>query len=129
MTESAERSVLDQLIAVRAMIEDEKNWCQGSIGGPGEAKCLLGAILYSGSESFTGRSYYAAMISTPIRNLLRTAVYKLFPERRVDTLTMGRLTPLDPIVLFNDHLDTTHADVLCVLDDAIATARKEHESC
>ena len=96
-------NTLETLKATRAFLDDPKNWYQGGLTpentsvGDECPHCLLAAL-----SRFTGHDDTAARLT---RNLVRQ-----------------QISP-DTIISFNDDPNTTHADVLRVLDQAIEDAQ------
>ena len=102
---SSEVLLLDKMIA---LLSDPTRWCKGAMVrfAPGglDRYCVLGALaLADGADPERGGSVW----SGPARNVLR------------------RLNSGPPIVLFNDALDTTHADIMGHLSRVRATAIRE----
>lgn len=107
----------NKLMKARALVEDERHWRKGSLGDPAfSPMCMIGALLFSGAENiYDSTDVLIRKRSTICRNALRGVIRRLFHERIIACPIM-----LDPIVFFNDHRQTTHADVLRVFDEAIA---------
>ena len=104
---------LETLIAARALIASPESWikdnsAQDANGVPvgtfyeGACKfCTVGAITCASGETLT--------------------------ETRASILRAHLPKPFDNLVNFNDHPDTTHADVLALFDRAIASEEAKHE--
>lgn len=83
-----------------ARIADPARWCQGSLS-KGDRVCAIGAVsLTGGREDLTLRAFEALDRIAQARGFLNA-------------------------VHLNDHLATTHADVLSLFDEAIAVAEAE----
>ena len=101
------------LIAARALIATPEAWIQGRFAqdangvpvGPFDEWackfCTVGAITCASGEPLT--------------------------ETRASILRAHLPKPFDNLVNFNDHPDTTHADVLALFDRAIASEEAKHE--
>jgi hypothetical protein len=86
-------SVRENLIAAKAIIADSKKWGKGrGAAPPTSGLCALGAAGLSGGW----REPAALEDAMPVR-------------------WQGR-----PVYAFNDHPDTTHADIMALFDRAIA---------
>jgi len=94
--------VLAKLIAARALIEKPEHWCKIHTDREDGARCIQGAL------------YAVHVFGGPIREALIEALPPKFIEPVLRNISL---------MMFNDHLDTTHADVLSLFDRAIA-ARK-----
>lgn len=102
------KTPLQILLDARAFLSDEKRWTKGSFWR-GDACCLKGFMTISGN--YNSKAY--ALLSEAL------------PDHFKWDSELARL--YDPIVRFNDHPSTTHADVLAVLDKAIALALARQE--
>jgi hypothetical protein len=92
---------------VRANLgRDGKRWHKGSLDGPGESMCLIGACMSALTRLAIGPIVEVVGEQYPDRV---RAYYKAIPS-------------------FNDHPDTTWADVERVLDKASARWDEEHGS-
>lgn len=96
-----EKTELDVLTRARALIEDPRDWCHGAPVSSVEAPYCAMTACYAGSREQYAPAYAAAVLrlSAGIKNSSR------------------RMAVAD----FNDHPDTTHADVLALYDRAIAS--------
>ena len=104
---------LEILIAARALIATPESWIKGRSAqdangvpaGPfdeGACKfCTVGAMTCASGQTLT--------------------------EARASILRAHLPKPFDNLVNFNDHPDTTHADVLALFDRAIAYEEAKHE--
>lgn len=89
-----------------------RGWLQGSVGGPGQGYCLIGA---------------AGRVATRNVELFEDQVYIDTKRRRVQAAIrvleeMGSVTGYDAehVFLWNDHSDRTKGEVLAALDATIA---------
>jgi hypothetical protein len=89
----------------KSVINAPENWIKGQLGNGGGGYCILGAMskvwINSGGVK---EDWYT------IAGLMQAC------------LPTARLT----IARFNDHMLTTHADVMALFDRAIKKAEKEH---
>lgn len=116
-------SALKVLVSVRELLSDEKRWTQGQeardVSGDGVPPTSKDAVCWC----LLGALYKSA--------LLRQVCGDLAPEEATEAwmsavgLTCKIASPDNPdgIGDFNDRFDTTHADVLRVLDVAIEKAQ------
>jgi hypothetical protein len=100
------------ILSITKLLAEEEHWTQrafartktGRVIGPytkgAACWCLEGAVYHVTKDEASAASFIA----------LRGAVTELFPERGVPSDGIGI-----SIAAFNDHPDTTHADVLRVL--------------
>lgn len=111
--------VLDR--AVRAL-EDPKNWVKLQGFGDGNCLCLAGHLAAAG-----GMRVGARLERTPETNEAKLAVVEAIKRRfpgRCRTID-GMADELETVIWkFNDHPDTTHADVLAVAQEAKAALDK-----
>ena len=97
----------DDLIAAKKLIEHPENWMQGDYTNWYGCLCALGAcrLALYGSVERKGRAHNGD--ENPLAFALK------------ESLPAGDWRTVDE---FNDHPDTTHADVMALFDRAIAAA-------
>ena len=105
------------LSIARVKIRNEKNWLKGQsteksngdFAHPSSAKackwCALGAVRSVFKEGTEEHSFDTAMDE----HMFQTAMF-----------TLSKFTDCKNIAAFNDHSETTHADIIAVFDKAIA---------
>lgn len=99
-------AVKENLIAARALIDTPEKWGKGSKSFPldtgydGKCLCAHGALFQALSGNW-GRS--ADVVTTALWRVLPNGDWRTTPD-------------------FNDHPDTTHADIMSLFDRAIAAA-------
>lgn len=94
-------TAVEVLRAVRARLEDPKKWAQGA-HHIGEASCLLGHL-----------DIVTDQLPKAIHATAWSALYQEIPRR------LGEPRPC--VSDWNDRVKTKHADVLALLDRAIAS--------
>lgn len=97
-------TALEVLRKARSLIKNEKDWCKGSAYNSEGQRCIIGAI--------DGALRYGQVHDVKFLQLLE--------ELESYLPTDAGLT----LVEFNDAASTSHADVLAVLDRAIAKEEK-----
>lgn len=104
---TAEKNELDVLTRARALIENPKDWCnhapESSVTAP---YCAMTAC-YAETSKMT--------VGVPFVFTYQGAVYRLGRELPRPQFDAGL-----GVANFNDHPDTTHADILDLYDRAIA---------
>jgi hypothetical protein len=91
-------TVRDNLIAARALIDTPEKWVNGALQS-GNCRCAVGAAL--------------------------DATDYLSGWEAVNALAKQLPSPFHHVPTFNDHPDTTHADILALFDRAIAACTTE----
>lgn len=106
---AGERAELDVLTRARALIADPRDWRHGAPPTPIDAPYCAMTACYSASGGVS-YDYYGNLSGS----IYPRAVYRLA------RCVVDQSGPV-PIGTFNDHPDTTHADVLALYDRAIAS--------
>lgn len=107
-------SLLDDLKAAKALIADPAKWAKEP-DLSAESHCIL-----------TATQCHAGVVNIPGAIRLQRMLAPFLPPPFVnDIASEGKAWPL---VCFNDHPDTTHADVLALFDRAIDAALSTAES-
>ena len=104
----------DTLIAARALLADPAKWIKRDYAKRADGEVVFGND--EGAVCFCGFGAIQHVLDTenepdPLSVLLTDAAREMFPDR------VGERS----FAAFNDHPDTTHADVLAVFDKAIAS--------
>jgi hypothetical protein len=86
----------------------DAGWTKGAMGGQGRPSCLLGAI----QEVSDYQSLYDHA------RIPRTVAMELYPERTNVRLPEDFASERGNLVKFNDHPDTTLADILIILKES-----------
>lgn len=115
--------MLEELLETRNILSKEEHWCKGKLFKRNYAKfdvsyCLLGALMVADREIERKQQNFIDFIET--HEVLSECVALL-------SLTIQRLTKIKNIQLeeYNDSPDTTHSDILKVLDLSIAELEEE----
>lgn len=98
-------SVKDNLLAARALIDTPEKWGKdqdGSLRGKSCVGIALGEVTGNGMPEY---------------DAVRKAIVAALPAHFASNTL--------PIVFFNDHPDTTHADILALFDRAIAACDEQ----
>lgn len=111
--------VIERLSAMRNLLARPECWTKDAFGRDRNGASLLGSSLrkdavcwcLAGAHGRVGRM-------RAIEDLLDAVVTRDWPERY-------HRNGGNNVVAFNDHPDTTHADVLAVIDRAIGLAKEE----
>lgn len=101
-----------ELIAARDRIDTPDKWCKHALRNSEGQRCINGAILHMAADGYSEIPTNFVTCSA----MIGIVAARLYPDR-VDSPYGGSST-----VSFNNHPLTTHADVMRVLDEAIATA-------
>jgi len=108
---------VERLLAVRDRISNADDWLQGGFKD-GNRHCLVGAL----SLACASRSFYAP--SRTERRLARVLAKQIPPTAPV-WMRLGVVASRHRLMAFNDIAQTTHEDVLALLDRAISQVASE----
>lgn len=97
-------TVKENLIAAKALIDTPEKWSKGDWSDNGGCLCALGAANLAATGMFDC-----------VKHDLERALEAALPTGFRTTSGNLRLVPR-----FNDHRDTTHADIMALFDRAIA---------
>jgi len=97
-------TLLIEVEETRRFLKNPEHWTKGAGSGPNDSRCLINAM--PGGSAFCEGA-----------QLMDELAEKLYPQR-----TNG--TKNRPAAQFNDHPDTTHAEVLAFLDEVVAEAKR-----
>lgn len=104
---AGEKAELEVLTRARALIADPRDWCHGAPPSSIDAPYCAMTACYSASGGAAINHYGTSLIYVGAISRLSRCMDKPFGPVPVGT--------------FNDHPDTTHADVLALYDRAIAS--------
>lgn len=108
----------EYLRALRAIMQYPSRWCKGFLARGPLGYCgsfkeeIWSCCLYGGLKWLHLESVHNVELWTQAIDLAEKAGMELFPKRAWS------------LIQFNDHQDTTHEDILRVLDRAIELARE-----
>lgn len=103
--EQASPPAIVALVRAIQFLTPRENWCRGVAQHPDGRRCIGGAI--------TGGFRCAGAELNPAFDAVNRVVLRRYAKR------LGNFSDFHAFVAFNDHDDTTHAEVLAVLHEAL----------
>ena len=103
--------MLNRLITTRGLIDEPDKWTQRRLLHDYNRRCFVGALW---------GNYISGQQDIMTAQWIVDTIKRLFPN--VVPRNVMEFDNVDAICYFNDHPTTTHADIMRLIDELIATA-------